>query len=112
MRVPKHFDPRQPRDRRNLSAAFHSKLAEVDTRAARYSPAAMDADVAERVAGLRHELLTHPCHGCPDREDHARFAERALKLERDTEDLRKQFEKYGAVENAIIVHDARGLSKG
>ncbi|KAJ5210039.1 hypothetical protein N7491_009852 [Penicillium cf. griseofulvum] len=28
------------------------------------------------------------------------------------EDLRKQFEKYGAVENAIIVHDARGLSKG
>ncbi|KAJ5520856.1 hypothetical protein N7463_001309 [Penicillium fimorum] len=28
------------------------------------------------------------------------------------EDLRKQFEKYGAVENALIVHDARGLSKG
>ncbi|CAI7590328.1 unnamed protein product [Penicillium glandicola] len=28
------------------------------------------------------------------------------------EDLRKQFEQYGAVENALIVHDARGLSKG
>ncbi|KAF7516545.1 hypothetical protein PCG10_002069 [Penicillium crustosum] len=28
------------------------------------------------------------------------------------EDLRKQFEKFGAVENAMIVHDARGLSKG
>ncbi|CAG8023857.1 unnamed protein product [Penicillium nalgiovense] len=28
------------------------------------------------------------------------------------EDLRKTFEKYGAVENALIVHDARGLSKG
>ncbi|OQE07045.1 hypothetical protein PENVUL_c015G08785 [Penicillium vulpinum] len=28
------------------------------------------------------------------------------------EDLRKQFEKYGVVENALIVHDARGLSKG
>lgn len=28
------------------------------------------------------------------------------------EDLRKQFEKFGAVENALIVHDARGLSKG
>ncbi|OQE13310.1 hypothetical protein PENFLA_c050G08509 [Penicillium flavigenum] len=28
------------------------------------------------------------------------------------EDLRKHFEKYGAVENALIVHDARGLSKG
>jgi hypothetical protein len=28
------------------------------------------------------------------------------------EDLRKQFETFGAVENALIVHDARGLSKG
>lgn len=28
------------------------------------------------------------------------------------EDVRKQFEKFGAVENALIVHDARGLSKG
>ncbi|CRL24752.1 Nucleotide-binding, alpha-beta plait [Penicillium camemberti] len=28
------------------------------------------------------------------------------------EDLRKQFEKFGAVENVMIVHDARGLSKG
>lgn len=28
------------------------------------------------------------------------------------EDLRKQFENFGVVENALIVHDARGLSKG
>ncbi|KGO78290.1 Transcription factor, fungi [Penicillium italicum] len=28
------------------------------------------------------------------------------------EDLRKHFEKFGAVENALIVHDSRGLSKG
>ncbi|KAG0154531.1 hypothetical protein PDIDSM_99 [Penicillium digitatum] len=28
------------------------------------------------------------------------------------EDLRKHFEKFGVVENALIVHDARGLSKG
>ena len=28
------------------------------------------------------------------------------------EDLRKHFEKFGAVENALIVHDVRGLSKG
>ncbi|OQD69169.1 hypothetical protein PENPOL_c002G08550 [Penicillium polonicum] len=28
------------------------------------------------------------------------------------EDLRKHFEKFGAVENALIVHDTRGLSKG
>ncbi|KAJ5766224.1 uncharacterized protein N7511_003840 [Penicillium nucicola] len=28
------------------------------------------------------------------------------------EDLRTQFEKYGVVENAVLVHDSRGLSKG
>ncbi|OGE51031.1 hypothetical protein PENARI_c015G03127 [Penicillium arizonense] len=28
------------------------------------------------------------------------------------EDLRQQFEQFGVVENAVIVHDSRGLSKG
>lgn len=28
------------------------------------------------------------------------------------EDLRKKFETFGVVENALIVHDTRGLSKG
>jgi RNA recognition motif-containing protein len=28
------------------------------------------------------------------------------------EDLRSHFEQYGTVENVMIVHDARGLSKG
>jgi RNA recognition motif-containing protein len=28
------------------------------------------------------------------------------------EDLRKHFEQFGVVENVMIVHDARGLSKG
>ncbi len=28
------------------------------------------------ITRLRAELRAHPCHGCPDREDHARWAER------------------------------------
>ena len=28
------------------------------------------------------------------------------------EDLRKKFEEFGVVENALVVHDTRGLSKG
>ena len=37
---------------------------------------------------LRHELRKHPCHACPDREEHARWAERRWRLERDTQALR------------------------
>ena len=40
------------------------------------------------LAALRRALRAHPCHGCPDREEHARWAERRQRLERDTEQLR------------------------
>ncbi|MFP5416529.1 MAG: DEAD/DEAH box helicase [Actinomycetes bacterium] len=93
MRVPKHFDPRQAKDRRNLSAAFATKLASLDTRAARYQPGAMDAEIADEVSRLRDALRAHPCHACPDREEHARAAEKALRVERDTADLRAQTER-------------------
>ncbi len=87
MRIPKHFDPRRPADRRNLSAAFRSKLAGIDL-VATASETPMDADVAARVTELREELKRHPCHRCPDREAHARWAEQALRLEREAANLR------------------------
>ena len=34
------------------------------------------------------QLRRHPCHACPEREEHARWAERRARLERDTEALR------------------------
>ena len=35
-------------------------------------------------------LRGHPCHGCPEREDHARWAERYFRLRRDTEALQRR----------------------
>ena len=35
-------------------------------------------------------LKAHPCHVCPEREDHARWGERYTKLLRDTNKLRSQ----------------------
>ncbi len=32
---------------------------------------------------MREQLRQHPCHACPDREAHARWAERAIRLERE-----------------------------
>ena len=41
-------------------------------------------------ATLRRALRAHPCHGCADREAHARWAERHGRLERETEQLRQK----------------------
>ncbi len=121
MRIPKHFDGRQPKDRRNLAAAFGAKLATLDTRAERFRPAAMDAALAREVAVLRERLAAHPCDGCPDREDHARAAEVALRAERDVADLRAQkdrrtqtialrFDRICTVLSALGYLDAAGGS--
>jgi ATP-dependent RNA helicase HelY len=93
MRVHKHFDPRSAADRRNLFAAFRSKLATVDLTPTASDVADMDADVAARVAELREAVRRHPCHDCPDREEHARWAEQALRLERESATLRAASEK-------------------
>jgi ATP-dependent RNA helicase HelY len=44
----------------------------------------------EQIAGLRRRLRRHPSHGCPDREEHARYAERYARLKRETEALERK----------------------
>jgi ATP-dependent RNA helicase HelY len=45
-----------------------------------------DADIAE----LRRMLRRHPCHACPDREQHARYAERYFRQKKEIDDLERQ----------------------
>ena len=42
------------------------------------------------LATLRRALRAHPCHGCDDREAHARWADRHGRLARDTDQLRQK----------------------
>ena len=49
------------------------------------------------IEGLRKGLRTHSCHSCNDRESHARIAERAERVRRESEGLR------GRVENRTHV---------
>lgn len=47
---------------------------------------------------LRRRMKQHPCHACPEREQHARWAERYWKLKRETEQLSQQIRsRTGAV---------------
>ncbi|WP_090596974.1 DEAD/DEAH box helicase [Auraticoccus monumenti] len=83
VRVPKHFDVKEAAARRSLSAALASRLAEIDPDPQQYRRGALDAETRERIDELRARLQAHPCHRCPDREAHARLAEKAVRLERE-----------------------------
>ncbi|MGH3843887.1 MAG: DEAD/DEAH box helicase, partial [Pseudonocardiaceae bacterium] len=86
MRLPKRVEHRVPRVRRDLASALRDTGIAVPPRARRRSEAADDAELA----ALRRALRAHPCHGCDDREEHARWAERHDRLDRETDTLRQQ----------------------
>ena len=44
------------------------------------------------MSDLRKSLRNHSCHGCNEREDHARLAERAARLNRENDGLRTRVE--------------------
>jgi ATP-dependent RNA helicase HelY len=90
MRIPKSFNPRSPQSRRDLASALRTKAGHLvpDRHRKRRAAAADDREIAR----LRTELRAHPCHGCSDREDHARWAERYYRLKRDTAQLERRIE--------------------
>jgi len=98
MRVPKSFNGRNPQSRRDLASALRSKTHGLTTppqpaKGDRRGPRRAEGDAEQQITRLRRELRAHPCHACPDREDHARWAERFHKLDRDTTGLRRRIEQ-------------------
>lgn len=45
---------------------------------------------AERIRDLRNKMRQHPCHGCADRESHARTFEKSARLRQETENLERK----------------------
>ncbi|MFD6175934.1 MULTISPECIES: DEAD/DEAH box helicase [unclassified Isoptericola] len=101
VRIPKSFNARRPDQRRDLASSMRNALgafagdagsgrhpgrkggASSGGRAGRRGDAASDAELQR----LRAALRAHPCHGCPDRDEHARWAERWERLRREHEQL-------------------------
>ncbi|MFF3606181.1 DEAD/DEAH box helicase [Streptomyces sp. NPDC002463] len=90
MRIPKSFNPRSPQSRRDLASALRSKAGHINPERHRRQRAAAADD--REIARLRTEIRAHPCHGCDEREDHARWAERYHRLQRDTQQLERRIE--------------------
>jgi ATP-dependent RNA helicase HelY len=92
MKVAKTFNARNPQQRRDLASALRERTRDLprgEQRRKDRSPAQDDPEIRR----LRAALRSHPCHDCPDREDHARWGERHAKLDRETATLRRRIEQ-------------------
>jgi ATP-dependent RNA helicase HelY len=90
MRVPKHFNPKNPKARRDLAATLRASMPHDPPR--RAGEPVLESAADDRIDELRRRMREHPCHQCPDRENHARWAERWWRLQRETEGLQRKIE--------------------
>jgi ATP-dependent RNA helicase HelY len=86
IRLPKQVDVRSPRSRRELAENVRNAGITAPGRERRRSTAADDPELAT----LRRALRAHPCHGCEQREDHARWAERHHRLAAENDQLKQR----------------------
>jgi ATP-dependent RNA helicase HelY len=93
IRIPKSFNGRNPQSRRDLASTLRQRCDGLAERARNAQPPQRQGGGDARIDDLRARLRAHPCHDCPDREDHARWAERWFKLERDAATLRRRIEQ-------------------
>lgn len=87
VKVPKDFSARSANDRKALAERLRGFA---DEAAHARSPKRAAAGESDATSSLRRQLRQHPCHGCAEREAHARWAERYFRLMRDTESLQRR----------------------
>ncbi|MGZ4609016.1 MAG: DEAD/DEAH box helicase [Actinomycetes bacterium] len=90
LRIPKSFNARNPAQRRDLASTLRNTRVEDSPAGARPRRARSAAADDVELARLRAEMRAHPCHGCAEREEHARWAERYWRLSRETEALERR----------------------
>jgi ATP-dependent RNA helicase HelY len=100
MKVPRNFNGRNAQSRRELSIQLSTRLHGLARpgkrgRGGRGGHLGQDADehTGDReLTRLRSAIRAHPCHGCSDRESHARWAERHHRLAKEVSTLRRRIE--------------------
>lgn len=86
-------------------------------------------EIEEEIGSIRKRMKNHSCHGCPDRENHSRIAERAQRLQREIDGLQERInsrtnviakrfdriklilDKFGYINNDAIAHSGKMLAK-
>jgi ATP-dependent RNA helicase HelY len=90
IRIPKLFNPRSANSRRDLANRLKETVGDLRIERPRKAKGAAGDD--QQILDMRRQLRQHPCHGCDQREDHARWAERYHRLLRETRGLERRVE--------------------
>lgn len=95
IKLPKRVDARNPHQRKDIAQLVREavRALPLSVTRPRAERGPVDEGVAREVQALRAQVREHPCHGCADREDHARWAERYAKLQKDTDLLSARIER-------------------
>src|SRR3954467_7225330 len=99
VKIPRNFNGRNPQSRRDLASTLRNRthnLTPPPPGKGQYTSGHTSGRTPEedhRIEEIRRQLRAHPCHACPDREDHARWAERYFKLDRDAKTLKRRIEQ-------------------
>jgi len=88
MRIPKTFHARNAQSRRDLASTLRHKTEGMRHERGRAPEPGNEPD--PDIEPLREQMRDHPCHQCPNREDHARWAQRYFKLESETRAMRER----------------------
>jgi ATP-dependent RNA helicase HelY len=88
LRLPRNFNARSPQARRDLASTLRNKGFDASHPSRRRELSATGDDA--EISRLRGQLRAHPCHGCADREDHLRWADRYAQLSRETAALSRR----------------------
>lgn len=86
--LPPTFDSRSAKSRHWLGQQLSNRVASAPRRERAKQLGPSDAEVSR----LRKALRAHPCHGCNDREEHARWHERSASARRDIAKLESRVE--------------------
>lgn len=79
-------------------AGIRRELTDLERKGEAHGSRAAKDRRQRKLAELRKRMRAHACHVCPQREDHARWAERWFKLKKQTDQLRQQIQtRTGAV---------------
>ncbi|MFC9918755.1 DEAD/DEAH box helicase [Agromyces binzhouensis] len=72
-------------------AGIRRRIGDLERQSSKGNPTHAQRERFQRELGAeRKRLRAHPCHGCAEREQHARWAERWWRLKRDHDDLSRQ----------------------
>ena len=86
-------------------------------------------EIEEEIGSIRKRMKNHACHGCSDRQNHSRIAERAQRLQREIDGLQERInsrtnviakrfdriklilDKFGYINNDAIAQSGKMLAK-